>query len=542
MARDGSKQRPPLAVAHWVPDRSLRLPELSVGGLLRRNAERIGDQPALLWPTGDGLASMSHAVLLAKTERLAHWLLEHVAPGDRVATWTRNALDAVLVHHASALAGTILVPFNPGWADPEAAHALAVASPSILFAGLDGRGQDLAARARALASFPVIALTDAPSLAARGGRALPAVGVRDPYIIQFTSGTTGRAKGALLSHQAAVLGGWLRPSIEGADEHDVYLNPVPYHHIGGSCAVILGALSLGCPFTVLERYDPAQLASLITPTGATRMGGVPTIWFDLMNHPALPADAAVRSVTLGGASVPPALVDQIRRRLGARCAIGYGLSECTIATGTLPDDRPEVLNESVGRPLPHVEVKIVDPASGRLLAPGEVGEIRIRAPTCMIGYWGDPAATAAAFDAEGFLLTGDLASMAADGVCRIHGRARELIIRGGENIYPAEIENVLLDHPAVAMAAVLGLADARLGQKVAAVVVLTPGASVDVATLQRHVVQAVSHFKAPAAWRIVDSLPLTALGKVRKYELAALFDEEASLQPEGTRCRGQAPL
>jgi fatty-acyl-CoA synthase len=401
----------------------------------------------------------------------------------------------------------------------------------MLFAGCDGRGQDLGARARALADCPVVALSEVPRLAPRTSLELPSVGFREPYIIQFTSGTTGRAKGALLSHQAAILGGWLRPKIEGADEHDVYLNPVPLHHIGGSCAVVLGALSLGCAFTVLDRYDPAQLAALIGPTGATRMGGVPTIWFDLMNHPALPADAVVRSVTLGGASVPPALVEQIRNRLGARCAIGYGMSECTIATGTLPDDRPEVLAATVGRPLPHVEVKIVDPANGRLLAPGEVGEICLRAPTCMTGYWGDPAATAEAFDPEGFLRTGDLASMAADGVVRIHGRARELIIRGGENIYPAEIENVLLDHPAVAMAAVLGLADPRLGQKVAAVVVLKPGATADLAALQRHVAGAVSHFKAPAAWRIVESMPLTALGKVRKYELVHLFGDAPTPPP-----------
>jgi fatty-acyl-CoA synthase len=525
MGREGSRQRPPLAAAHWTPDLSPPLPELSVGELLRRNAACFGERPAMLWPASDGLSSVSYADLLAQAERLAQWLLEQAAPGDRVATWTRNAREAVLVHHASALAGTILVPFNSGWADPEAAHALAVAAPAVLFAGCGGRGGDLAPRARALAACPVIPLAEVRRLAPRGRPALPAVHHRAPYVIQFTSGTTGRAKGALLSHQAAILGGWLRPSLEGADEHEVYLNPAPLHHVGGSCAVVLGALSLGGAFTLLDRYDPAELAALIRPTGATRMGGVPTVWFDLIDHPALPPDARVRSVTLGGASVPPALVGQIARRLGAHCAIGYGLSECPIATATLPGDPPEVLAESVGRPLPHVELKIVDPVTGRTLAPGEVGEIRIRAPTCMSGYWGDAAASAAAFDADGFLRTGDLASMAADGVCRVRGRAGELIIRGGENIYPAEIENVLLDHPAVAAAAALGLADPRLGQKVAAAVVLKPGASADIAALHRHVAGAVAHFKVPAVWRLVDDLPRTALGKVRKVDLAQLFED-----------------
>jgi fatty-acyl-CoA synthase len=426
----------------------------------------------------------------------------------------------VLVHHASALAGTILVPFNPGWADAEAAHALSVAEPAVLFAGRDARGRDLAVRAQALAACPVIDLARTPALQPRGRPALPAVGPLDPYIIQFTSGTTGKAKGALLSHQAAILGGWLRPRLEGADEHEVYLNPVPYHHVGGSCAVILGALSLGGAFTVLDRCDPAGLAALIKPSGATRMGGVPTTWFDLIDHPGLPPDAAVRSVTLGGASVPPELVRRIARRLDARCAIGYGLSECPIASATLPDDPPQVLAETVGRPLPHVELKVVDPASGRVLAPGEVGEIRIRAPMCMSGYWRDPAASAAAFDADGFLRTGDLGSMAADGVCRIRGRAVELIIRGGENIYPAEVETVLLRHPAVAMAAVFGLPDARLGQRVAAAVSLKPGAAADVAELKAHVARSVAHFKTPAVWRVMDELPLTASGKVRKLALA----------------------
>jgi fatty-acyl-CoA synthase len=514
-----------LTVAHWVADRSFPLLQGSVGDLLRRNAQRNPDRPALYWPSGSGLASLSHAQVLARATTLAQWLAERTRPGDRIATWSRNDVELAILHHASALAGAIITPFNTGWADAEVLHAFALARPAMIVVGADNRGQDLASRAEGLTELPVIGLADLATLRAAGDPPLPVIDPADPYMIQFTSGTTGKAKGALLSHRAAILGGWLRPALEGGGDHDVYLNPVPMHHIGGSCAVLLGATALGGANVVLDRYDPAQLIALMKPVGATRMGGVPTIWFDLLSQPDLPRDAGVQLVTLGGASVPPQLVEQVRDRLGARCAIGYGQSECTIVTGTLPDDSAEVITQTVGRPLPHVEVKIVDPATGRILAPDEVGELCVRAPTAMDGYYGDPAATAAAFDAEGFLRTGDLASMAPDGVCRIRGRTREVIIRGGENIYPAEIENVLLELPEIAMAAVFGLDDARLGQKVAAAVTLRPGAEIEVSRLQAHVAAAVARFKVPAVWRVMQTLPMTASGKVRKHELALMMSD-----------------
>jgi fatty-acyl-CoA synthase len=435
-------------------------------------------------------------------------------------------VELVFVHYAAALAGMILTPFNTGWAAPEIEHALSLASPALLFAGKDSKGRDLGSRARAIADCDVLHLDEIGSCLPGRDVSLPAVQQDDPYLIQFTSGTTGKAKGALLSHRAALLAGWIRPACEGGGDRDVYLNPVPFHHVGGSCAVVLGAASLGGAFVVLEGHDPGILLSLMEPVQATRMGGVPTMWFDLMRREDLPENTCVRTVTLGGAHVPPSLVEQVRSRLGARCAIGYGQSEYAVATGTMPDDPIEVLTETVGRPLPHTELKIVDLSTGCAVAPGETGEIRLRGPACMDRYWGDENATQAAFDAEGFLCTGDLGSMMPDGVCRVHGRVREMIIRGGENIYPAEIENVLLKHPAVAMAAVFGVSDERLGEKVAAAVTLRPGAQIEPDRLREHVARSVSHFKVPVMWKILDAFPCTASGKVRKAELAKMMTEE----------------
>ena len=512
-------------LAHWPADTSTPLIEGSAADLLRLRAATRGQEAAILVPTADHrLEPITYGQLLDHAETCARWLLDHVQPGERVAIWSRNALESVILQHASGLAGTVLAHFNTAWADGEVAHALALVEPGLLFVGVDGRGQPLGERARALASCPVLDLASVFSLRAAGpDRPLPAPRAEDPYLIQFTSGTTGRSKGALLSNRAAILGGWLRPRIDGADEQDIWLNSVPFHHLGGTCAVILGALSVGGAFVMLERYDPVQLAALMGPSRATRMGGVPTMWYDLLGRGDLPDETHLRAITLGGASVAPELVRRVRERFGVESAIGFGQSECTIATGTRLGDSDEVMTETVGRPMPHVEVKVVDPHSGRTLSFGEVGEIRVRGPTCMDRYWNNEKATAEAFDAEGFLCTGDLGSMAADGVCRIHGRIRELIIRGGENIYPIEVEQALLEHPAVAMAAVIGVDDARLGQAVAAVIQLRPGAAVEPRALEAHAADFVAHYKVPRSWRFVEAMPMTASGKIRKVELQEMF-------------------
>ena len=510
-------------LSDWPADISLPLLTGSLGDLLRRNATRFPDRPAVLLPQGDEIATITHAQLLAKAENVARWLAARCAPGDRIALWSRNAFESVVLQHGCALSGTIIAPFNTGWSDGEASHALSLTTPALLFAGLGNRDDELLPRAAALAACAVLPLSDiAAIMATPSDYPLPEVTQSAPFLIQFTSGTTGKAKGALLSQRAALLGGWLRPMADGADETDLWLNAVPFHHIGGSCAIILGALSTASSFVVLERYDRDQLVALMKRLKPTRMGGVPTMWFDILAAGDLPPHGTVRTVTLGGASVPPTLVQAVRERLGAHCVIGYGQSECPVATDTRRDSPIAEICETVGRATPHAEVRIVDRA-GSTLRFGETGEICVRGPMVMDCYWDNPEATAATIDADGFLHTGDLGAMDASGVVRIRGRLREVIIRGGENIYPIEIEDALLSHPAVAMAAVVGVEHERLGQEVGAVIQLRPGAVAGEEELEAHVGARIARFKVPRHWRYVEAMPLTVSGKIRKVELEDMF-------------------
>jgi fatty-acyl-CoA synthase len=514
-------------LAHWLPDRGVVLPRETVGEVLRRHAGNISERPALFYlgdPASDAVTAITYGELLTLAENCARALAARYAPGERIALWSQNAVESVILQYACALAGTILTPFNTAWTDHEVEHALALTRPAVVFAGKDHAGRDLAGRLSGAEGVQVLPLPEIACMAREpSSQPLPEVAQHDPLLIQFTSGTTGKAKGALLSHRACLLGGWLRPHCEGAGPDDVWLNALPFHHIGGSCAVVLGALGVGGSFVVLERYDRDQLIRLMPVVRATRMGGVPTMWHDILASPILSNSLRLKSVSLGGASVSVELARAIFERLGARAGIGYGQSEFPIISATLPDDPVEIACETVGKPMPHIELKIIDPDSGATLRCGEIGEICLRGPMCMDGYWDNPDATKETFAGDGFLHTGDLGSLDADGYCRINGRLREMIIRGGENVYPVEIENALLAHPEVAMAAVIGVPDARLGQHVAAVVKLHPNASAGIAELERHVAGYVARFKVPKHWHVVDAMPMTASGKIRKFELEGIF-------------------
>ncbi len=519
-------------LAHWPVVTTIPLLAGSIGDALRRHATARGERTAILWEGAEGLQRMSYAKLLVKVENLARWLLERAAPGDRVALWSKNNLESVVLQHASAMAGTILTPFNTSWTDFEVRHALDLVQPRVWFVGQDTRGISLLERATALVEDRVlVGIDDLLKQQARSQTPLPDVAADAPFLIQFTSGTTGRAKGAVLSHRAALNGGYLRPATDGANDSDVWLNPVPLHHVGGSCSIVLGALSVGGAYAVMDRHDTDITVRLLQPTGATRIGGVPTMLMDLLNHPQIAAGGfkhSIRVISVGGASVPPSLIQRIIRELGATPAIGYGQSECPIITSTSMHDDVDTIATTVGRPAFHAEVKIVDPTTRETLKLGEIGEVCVRSQLIMSGYYGMPEATAETIDADGFLHTGDLGSMDSNGIMRIHGRAREVIIRGGENIYPAEVEDALLRHPAVQLAAVIGVDDEKWGQQVAAVVQLRPGQQATPEDLRAFAAQRVAHFKIPRYWHFVSGMPMTASGKIRKVELEARFKATGS--------------
>jgi fatty-acyl-CoA synthase len=505
------------------------IPQGSLAAMLRDRAARFGTRPALLVPQeGGGVAPISYAELVARAQNVARWMRGRCEPGSRVAIWSRNAVESIVVQHACALAGMVVAHFNTGWTDAEARHACELIEPSLGFAGLGFRDADLGERLSQIASFPVLPLTNVAALAetAQSGD-LPDPGPDAHCLIQFTSGTTGKSKGTLLTQRCVIYGGWVRPAVYGGNEQDVWLNAVPYHHIGGSIAIVVGALATASALVVLERYDRDQTVRLMREVRPTRMGGVPTMWHDILSAPDLPSDRAVRLVTLGGATVPPSIIRAVQEKTGATCGIGYGQSESGGITNTVPDDSIDLLCETIGRASPHTEVMIADPETGEALPLGQVGEICARSPGNMTGYWGNTEATAATIRPDGFLRTGDLGAMDGEGYVRFAGRLREVIIRGGENIYPAEVEDALLSHPAVALAAVVKVPHERLGHEVGAVVTLKPGAEARTADLEAHAASQVAHFKVPRHWRVLDEMPLTVSGKIRKVELEALFEDQS---------------
>ncbi len=526
-------------LALWPATTAVPLLECSLGDALRASAGRFPARPALAWAEaeagGENLATMSYAQMLAEAERIAYWLLDLAQPGDRIAVWSRNCVEWALLEFGCALAGMVVASWNPGWTDFECEHARGLTTPALLLVGHDTRGTCLLDRARALgAGLAVVPLLDLRPLAASAQpRPLPAPGADDLFLIQFTSGTTGHAKGAALSHRNVVNGAWLRTQSCRADESDVWVNPSPLNHMGGSVTMLPGAIITGGCYAVMPRFDAGEFLRLMRLTGATRIGGVPTMLIALLEHRDWQAGSfGLRSIGAGGAQVPQPLIERLMREFGAPVLVSYAQSECPIITSSQPGDDPRLLAETVGRCAPHVELKVIDPASNATLRHGQKGEICVRGPMVMQGYYRMAEATAATIDTDGFLHTGDLGTLCAEGFVRIGGRARDVIIRGGENIYPAEVEDALLLHPGIAEVAVVGVADDRWGQQVGAAVVRRTSHHPTPQDLEAHAATRVAHFKVPRLWQFVESLPQTPNGKISKIAVEQMF-HPATSTPQG---------
>lgn len=546
----------------WAADQGPKLIERSIGGVLATRASADADRVAVLWEHGAELRRLTWSELHAVAACGARWLLERTRPGARVAVWAPNQPAWVILEYANALAGTVLVPLNPALVDAECAYLLESSAATLLFTVPDSAGRPLLSRADRLAPR-LPALTEVVSLEpwaadlaaaapADHGR-LPEVGPDDPFLVQFTSGTTGRPKGALISHLAAFNSAWMSARALRPTDDEVWCAGLPLHHVGGSVSVLLGALSVRGAYVVVPDATVETLLRLLERTRATHTGFVPTVLRRLVEHPRF-AEAdlgALRTMMGGGASVPAALVRELESRLGATVLIGYGQSESVSISQTAMDDTPEVKATSIGRPLPHREVCVQrlgrnapgEPAArnapgkpGELADRGEVGEICTRSRLTMSAYLRRPEADAdvdaEVFDSDGWLHTGDLASMDEHGVLTFHGRAREVIIRGGENIYPREVEEALLGHPEIAEVAVVGMPDDVWGETVAAFVRLSPGSGLAEAELRRYAREVLAPFKVPVLWRTVEQFPLTASQKIRKN---VLRDELVAATRGGTQ-------
>jgi fatty-acyl-CoA synthase len=344
----------------------------------------------------------------------------------------------------------------------------------------------------------------------------------DPVMIQYTSGTTGFPKGAVLSHQGILNNVHIWYLILGLSEKTVHINPMPFFHTGGCVLGILGPVSVGATQVPTIEFDPKKVLEAIAKENGTFAGSVPTMILGYLSQPDV-KNYDLSSFQLfisGGTNVPIEMSRRVTRELGAEIRVVYGLTEASpVITQTLLDDPPEYQYETIGRPIPHVEVKLIQPEGNETVAIGEVGEICSRGFGTMLGYYKMPEKTRETIDEEGWLHTGDLGVMNADGYINIVGRTKDMIIRGGENIYPREIEELLMGHPKIEDAHVIGVPDQKWGELVCAVIKPREGITITEEEVREFLAVDLAHHKIPKYMQVVQDFPLTGSGKVQKFKL-----------------------
>jgi fatty-acyl-CoA synthase len=526
-------------------DRSDPVLERTVGDALRAAAAEFADRIALvaIGEAPQERRSWTFVQLLAEAEVVARALLARFRPGDHVAIWSPNDPEWILLEFGAAFAGITLVTVNPAYQAKELAFVLRQSQVAGLIAAPVYRNRDLlAVVAEAHADLPmlreVLSLADFPAFVASGRespvRDLPVVTPDDIAQIQYTSGTTGFPKGALLRHRGLVNNGRFFARALGAEPGDVWVNPMPLFHTAGCGLTTLGALQTGGTQVLPAGFDPGQMLGLVQSELGTITLTVPTMLIAMLEHADRPHRdlSSWRLTALGGAPVPLDLIRRAERELGVRVAIGFGQTEASpYITHTLPADPVDEWVGTVGRPLPQTEVKIADPDSGEIVPIGDIGEVCTRGYAVMAGYFDNPAATAAALGSDGWLHTGDLGTMDAKGYCRIVGRLKDMIIRGGENIYPREIEDLLFGHQSVGDVAVVGVPDDTWGEVVVAFIRPAAGTQPNEADLFAYCRQHLAAYKTPRHWRFVDRFPQTASGKIQKFALREQFLGESRPAP-----------
>lgn len=513
----------------------------TIPAMVRDAASRCGRAEAVV----DGSRRIDFATLRRMVDATARALLASgIERGDRVAIWAPNSLEWIVAALGVTTAGGALVPINTRFRGAEASFVLERSGARALFtvrgfldtdypALLAGAGVDLVALEDTilLAGEPDGASIAWDDFVARG-RAVPvadldarvaSIGPDDLSDVVFTSGTTGSPKGVVMTH-----GQTLRAYLDWCDWADLrpgdrYLIANPFFHIFGYKAGCLACLMRGATIFPLAVFDAGVVLELVERERISVLPGPPTIYYSLLDHPDRSGRdiSSLRVGVTGAADIPVELIWRVREELPfERILTGYGLTEAGTVTGCRPDDDFEHIATTVGVPWPGFEVRIVT-ESGDDVATGETGEVVVRGETVTRGYLDDAEATAAAIDADGWLHTGDLGTIDADGYLRIVGRIKDMFIVGGFNAYPAEIENLMLRHPRIAQVAVIGVPDERLGEVAKAFVVLEPGPPIEAAAIIEWARGELANFKVPRSVEFVDALPVNATGKVVKDELRA---------------------
>jgi fatty-acyl-CoA synthase len=498
----------PHTIGRWIRDRARATPG-------RTAIEYLGS------PT-------TYAELDERSERLAAALLASgLRRGDRLATLTGNSTEHVVAFFACAKARVTLLPLSRRLSPVELAYQLDDASPAWLLVERDHAelGDETVAHAAAAPRRLELGGEEQRALEASSGDALEApVEDDDGILLVYTSGTTGKPKGALLTHANCFwtnLGFDLATGIAG---DDVVLQVLPQFHCGGWNVQPLLAWWKGAAVVLERSFDARRCLELIGERGVTTMMGVPANYLFMAQEPAFPtADlSTLRLAVVGGAPMPAALLAAWEER-GVAIVQGYGLTEAAPNVLCLPPEDAVRKQGYAGRPYPYVDVELRDAGTGRMLQGAATGELVVRGPNVFAGYWGAPEATGAAF-ADGWLLTGDVAERDEEGFYRICGRLKDMYISGGENVYPAEVESLLHEHEAVADAAVIAVSDDRWGEAGVAFVVLEPGAAAPSEELMKWCRARLARFKVPREFRFVDELPRSGMGKVAKGELAARLE------------------
>lgn len=510
------------------------LESLTIGDMLRRSAARHGDALALQEVRLDGSygRSWSYRALLDDAERLGRALAARHAKGARIAVWANNTPEWILLELAAALAGVTLVTVNPSYQARELKYVLEQSRSEALYYVASVRGNPMKAIAdEVCAGIPGIRhrilFDDHAALYDGADRGvLPVVAPRDPAQIQYTSGTTGFPKGALLHHEGLVQNSRDAVSRSGLSAGDRLAHYMPLFHTTGCAILALGALNVGAATYLMPGFDPVLAVRVMERERANFLLGVPTMIVALIEETLKSGRdlSSLRGAMSGGAMVAPELVRKAKDVFGVTIQIVYGQTEASpVITQAWTDDAPEDLSGTIGQPLPHVEVSIRDPRTNAVVPLGEQGEICARGYLVMNGYNDNPEATAKTIDAEGWLHTGDLGRMDARGYLKITGRVKEMIIRGGENLFPAEIENAMLEHEAVAEVAVVGVPCPTYGEQVACFMRARGETRPEPAALKAFIRQRLSPQKTPLYWIWVTDWPLTGSGKIQKFRLAESF-------------------
>lgn len=526
----------PLTESYWPANTATPLLELTVGGLLTNQAAKTPDAVAIIGTAyGSGeTRRLTYAELLAEARAVASTILAYAAPGDFVAMWAPNVIEWPIVEYAAGLSGVTLVALNPVLRERELAYALDDSKAKLLIYAETSRTYDMksvldAVRPERAHLEHAISLADLAGM--QFDSELPDQGTISPdapAMLQYTSGTTGDPKGVLLRHRSLVNNAKMTMDVTEAKPGSMCLNPLPMFHTASCIISTLGPLCLGGGVVLVEQFVPDTVLDLMRDEEVSILFFVPTVLGALIEAQRASDKPAPRLRTImgGAATVPSVMIEAANELFGATVHNLFGQTELApVLTAIRRTDSLQDQLTTVGRPIPQVECKIADPATGAAVPLGERGEICARGPQQMIEYYGKPDATAAAIDATGWLHMGDLGTMDERGFVTVTGRLKDMIIRGGENIAPAEVESILVRHPDVLEAVVLGLPDEKWGETVAAVIRPRgePGADLK-ASLEEHCRSSLSPYKVPSTWYVSDELPMTPTGKVQKFRLREVIE------------------